>query len=130
MGVFAAYARRWGRALIDRRLYPPRHRAEDEDRRARASVPPETAFAPKPAPAREMIARALDAGLRWSIEQAFRRARDELGLDHCEARSRHGRHRHVTLVMAAAAHLAELSADRRRHAFGEGDKTSPAAAAA
>ena len=59
VGVFAAYASRWGHALIDRRLYLPRHWAEDEDRRARASVPPETAFATKPALAREMIARVL-----------------------------------------------------------------------
>ena len=36
----------------------------------------------------------------------------------------------MTLVMAAAAYLAKLSADRRRHAFGKEDKTSPSAAAA
>ena len=70
------------------------------------------------------------AGLRWSIEQAFQRAKDDLGLDHCETRSWHGWHRHMSLVMAAAAFLAKLSADQRRHAFGKGDKTSPAAAAA
>jgi SRSO17 transposase len=27
------------------------------------------------------------AGLRWTIEECFLRARDDLGLDHCEARS-------------------------------------------
>ena len=70
------------------------------------------------------------AGLRWSIEQAFQPAKDDLGLDHCEARPWHGRHRHTTLVRAAAAHLAKLSADRRRHAFCEAHETSPAAAAA
>jgi SRSO17 transposase len=74
------------------------------------------------------LARA--AGLRWSIEQAFQHAEDDLGLDHREARSRHGWHRHTSLVRAAAAHLAKLSADRRRHAFGKEDETSPAAAAA
>ena len=246
---------------MDRRLYLPRHRVEDTVRREKASVPRETAFATKPALAREMIADALDAGLpcawvladalhgsdaqlrwmleergqpyvlavrsnqsvkflegrspartdpaamvnaipdedwqtlaagegakgprlhhwarlplrwiaaagferwllvrrsrrdpealachfayapqdtslaelagaaglRWSIEQAFQRAKDDLGLDHCEARSWHGWHRHVTLVMAAAAYLAKLSADRRRRAFPKGDETRPAAAAA
>ena len=70
------------------------------------------------------------AGLRWSIEQAFQRAKDDLGLDHCEARSWHGWHRHMSLVMAAAAYLAKLSADRRRRAFGKRGKTRPSVAAA
>jgi SRSO17 transposase len=261
VGVFAAYASRWGHALIDRQLYLPRDWAEDAARRERASVPPEIAFATKPALARVMIARALDAGLpcawvladaiygsdfqlrrlledrcqpyvlavrsnqavrfldgwmpvqtdpsamaaaiaegdwhslsagegakgprlyhwarapltwdtgegferwllirksrhdpdaltfyfayapqgtslaelagaaglRWTIEQAFRRAQDDLGLDHCEARSWHGWHRHMTLVMAAAAYLAKLSADQLRSTFGKEDKRSPEAEAA
>ena len=261
VGVFAAYASRWGQALVDRRLYLPRGWAEDDARRAKASVPEETAFATKPAIAGTMLAELLDAGLpvrwvladalhgsdfrlrhlleergqpyvlavrsnqsvkflegwmpvqtdpaamaaaipeedwqtlaagegakgprlyhwarlplrwitkegferwllirrsrhdpnamayyfayapegtslaelagaaglRWSIEQAFQHAKDDLGLDHCEARSWHGWHRHMSLVMAAAAYLAKLSADRRRHAFGKRDKTSPTAAAA
>ena len=261
VGVFAAYASRWGHALIDRQLYLPKDWAEDEVRRDRASIPPEVAFATKPALAREMVARTLDAGLpcawvladaiygsdfqlrrlleergqpyvlavrsnqavrfldgwvpvqtdpaamaaamaeddwhtlsagegvkgprlyhwarapltwdteegferwllirrsrhdpeavayyfayapqgtslaelagaaglRWTIEQAFQRAKDDLGLDHCEARSWHGWHRHMSLVMAAAAYLAKLSADRRRFAFGKEDKTSPEAQAA
>ena len=261
VGVFAAYASRWGQALVDRRLYLPRAWAEDGPRRAKAKVPEDTAFATKPAIAGAMLADLLDgglpvrwvladalygsdfrlrhmlegrgqpyvlavrmsqsvkfldgwlpvptnpaamaaavpdqdwrtlaagegakgprlyhwarlplrwiteegferwllirrsrhdpgamayyfayapqgtslaelagaAGLRWSIEQAFQHAKDDLGLDHCEARSWHGWHRHMTLVMAAAAHLAKLSAKRRRHAFGKGDETSPAAAAA
>jgi len=261
VGVFAAYASRWGHALIDRQLYLPKEWAEDEARRDRAFVPPEVAFATKPALAREMVARALDAGLpcawvladaiygsdfqlrrlledrgqpyvlavrsnqavrfldgwlpvqtdpaamaaaipeedwhtlsagegtkgprlyhwtraplswdtaegferwllirksrhdpealayyfayapqgtslaelagaaglRWTIEQAFQRAKDDLGLDHCEARSWHGWHRHMTLVMAAAAYLAKLSADQRRSAFGKEDKRSPEAQAA
>jgi len=261
VGVFAAYASRWGHALIDRQIYLPRDWADDAARRDRASIPPEVAFATKPALARAMIARALDAGLpcawvladalygsdyqlrrlledrgqpyvlavrsnqsvrfldgwmpvqtdpaavaaamadenwhtlsagegtkgprlyhwaraplkwnteesferwllirrsrhdpeavayyfayapqgtslaelagaaglRWTIEQAFQRAKDDLGLDHCEARSWHGWHRHMTLVMAAAAYLAKLSANQLRSAFGKEDKTSPAAAAA
>src|SRR5690554_8058528 len=69
------------------------------------------------------------AGLHWTIEECFLRAKDDLGLDHCEARSWHGWHRHVSLVMAAAAFLARLSADQRRAAFSKWDKTSPNAAA-
>ncbi len=59
------------------------------------------------------------AGLRWTIEECFLRAKDDLGLDHCEARSWHGWHRHMSLVMAAAAFLAKLAADQRRDAFGK-----------
>lgn len=68
---------------------------------------------------------AAAAGLRWTIEECFLRAKDDLGLDHCEARSWHGWHRHMSLVMAAAAFLAGLSADQRRLAFGKPNKTSP-----
>jgi len=53
---------------------------------------------------------AAAAGLRWTIEECFLRAKNDLGLDHCEARSWHGWHRHITLVMAAAAFLAHLTA--------------------
>jgi len=261
IGVFACYASRWGQALIDRELYLPKDWAEDLARRGRAHVPEDIAFRTKPAMAREMIARTLDAdvpcawvladalygsdsrlrrmleargqpyvlavrsnhtlrflegwqltetdpanlaseladdqwqsltagegskgprlyewarvplgwetedgferwlllrrhprdrqalayyfayapegtvlaelagaaGLRWTIEECFLRAKDDLGLDHCEARSWHGWHRHMTLVMAAAAFLAKLSAETRRSAFGKRDKTSPNAAAA
>lgn len=75
------------------------------------------------------------AGLRWTIEECFVRAKDDLGLDHCEARSWHGWHRHMTLVMAAAAFLAKIAADQRRTAWSQvedeignprkRDKTSP-----
>ena len=70
---------------------------------------------------------AAAAGLRWTIEECFLRAKDDLGLDHCEARSWHGWHRHISLVMAAAALLAKLSADQRRSAYSKGDKRSPKA---
>ncbi len=237
IGVFASYASRWGHALVDRRLYLPKAWANDPDRRAKAHVPEDLAFATKPAMACEMIANLLDegtpcafvladavygsdfrfrrmleargqpyvlavrsthslrfldewhlvqtdpatmiadlpsedwqalsagegakghrlydwarvplnytagegfsrwllarrslrdpgavayyfayarsdatlpelasaAGLRWTIEECFLRAKDDLGLDHCEARSWHGWHRHMSLVMAAAAFLA------------------------
>jgi SRSO17 transposase len=65
------------------------------------------------------------AGLRWTIEECFQRAKDDLGLDHCEVRSWHGWHRHMSLVMAAAAFLAKLAADLRRTACGKRNETSP-----
>lgn len=245
VGVFVAYASRFGQALIDRQLYLPEPWAKDDARRAAAGVPADVAFATKPALARRMIAEALDsglpcawvladavygsdyqtrhlleargqpyvlairsthtlrllttegllqtnpaelaaslpaedwhahaagegakglrlydwagialpwtnapgfrrwllirrsranpralayyfvfapetaglaelagaAGLRWTIEECFQRAKDDLGLDHCEARSWHGWHRHMSLVMAAAAFLAKLAAELRR----------------
>ena len=63
MGVFLAYAGRFGQALIDRRLYLPRDWAAEGARRAKTSVPEEVAFATKPALAREMIGDALDTGM-------------------------------------------------------------------
>lgn len=257
VGVFLAYASRFGQALIDRRLYLPESWAGDAERRAKAQVPEDVAFATKIAMARDLIAAALDAGapcrwvladalyggdyrlrhmledrrqpyvlavrsnqalrlmtsdglietdpgtiadewpaedwtrlpagegskglrlydwarmalpwsteqgferwllirrnrkepdkqayylvfapkdatlaelagaagLRWTIEECFERAKSDLGLDHCEARSWRGWHRHMTLVMAAAAFLAKLAADLRRSAFGKANETSPA----
>jgi SRSO17 transposase len=70
-------------------------------------------FAPDQTSLAEM---AGTAGLRWTIEEAFQRAKDDLGLDHCEARSWHGWHRHMTLVMLAAAFLAKLTAQWRNAA--------------
>lgn len=261
VGVFAAYASRFGQALIDRRLYLPEAWAKDAARRRAAHIPEAVAFATKPAIARAMLADALDrgvpcawvladaayggdyqtrrmleerrqpyvlairsnhtlrmltdqgllqtdpkemaeelaaevwqalpagegakglrlydwarialpyvmdegfaryvlirrsrsdphalsfylvfapadatlmelagaAGLRWTIEEFFQRAKDDLGLDHCEARSWHGWHRHMTLVMAAAAFLAKLGADLRRSALGKPNETSPKSAIA
>lgn len=257
IGVFLAYASRFGQALIDRRLYLPEAWAKDAARRAKAQVPEEIAFATKIEIARDMIAAALDAGvpcrwvladalyggdsrlrrmlearcqpyvlavrsnhhlrfidkaglvetdpktiaahlpaaawtrlaagegtkglrlydwarivlpwradagferwlmirrsckepdklayylafapentafaelagaagLRWTIEECFARAKDDLGLDHCEARSWHGWHRHMSLVMAAAAFLAKLAADLKRAAWSKPNETSPA----
>ena len=63
VGVFLAYGSRRGHALIDRRLYLPEAWAGDPERRRAAKVPGDVAFLTKPAIAREMIARALDAGV-------------------------------------------------------------------
>nr|WP_228461869.1 IS701 family transposase [Paracoccus liaowanqingii] len=62
IGVFVAYASRWGHSLIDRQLYLPKNWAEDPVRRNKAQVPEDIEFATKPALAREMIARLLDEG--------------------------------------------------------------------
>jgi SRSO17 transposase len=260
VGVFVAYASRFGQTLIDRRLYLPEAWANDAARRRDAAVPETVAFQTKPVIAAEMIAAALDAGapcafvladalygadsrirrmlearqqpyvlatrsnhtlrlltnegleqtdpltlanalppeawaqhaagegskgprlydwarialpwtvdtgferwllirrsrrdaserayylvftrtgttlaelagaagLRWTIEECFQRAKEELGLDHCEARSWHGWHRHMTLCLAAAAFLARLQASLRRAAFGKPNRTSPPLAA-
>jgi SRSO17 transposase len=54
-------------------------------------------------------------GHRWSIEDSFETAKNELGLDHNETRSWHGWHRHVSLVMLAFAMMAAIR-HRIRHA--------------
>jgi SRSO17 transposase len=261
VGVFLAYASRFGQALIDRRLYLPESWAGNGERRAKARVPENVAFATKPQIACDLIARALDAGmpcawvladalygsdsrlrrmledrgqayvlavrsnhhlrfltnhelvetdpatladeleaeawtahaagegakglrlydwarialpwttnegferwllirrsrkepdklayylvfapagtglaelagaagLRWTIEECFQRAKDDLGLDHCEARSWHGWHRHMSLCLAALAFLARLAAELRRTAWGKPNETSPTASTA
>jgi SRSO17 transposase len=65
--VWLTYASGIGHGLIDRALYLPRSWAGDPDRRAGAGVPDGIEFATKPALARHMIARTLDAGVpaRW-----------------------------------------------------------------
>jgi SRSO17 transposase len=47
-------------------------------------------------------------GHRWAIEDSFETAKNEFGLDHNEARSWHGWHRHVSLVMLAFAMMAAI----------------------
>lgn len=68
VAVYLTYASDRGHALIDRALYLPESWATDTQRRRQAGVPDEVEFATKPALAREMITRALDAGVsaRWA----------------------------------------------------------------
>src|ERR671938_1929 len=68
IGVFAAYVSRHGQALIDRALYLPKAWTDDPARRAATHIPPGTVFATKPRLAREMIKRAMAAGvpLGWA----------------------------------------------------------------
>src|SRR3954466_11999788 len=63
VGVFLAYGSRKGHALLDRRLYLPEAWAGDAGRRRAAKIPEDVPFLTKPAIAREMLARALDAGV-------------------------------------------------------------------
>jgi SRSO17 transposase len=74
LGVFLAYASPAGRALIDAELYLPRSWTDDRARCAAAGVPGDVGFATKPALARAMLARALDAGVpaRWvTADEAY-----------------------------------------------------------
>lgn len=63
IGVFLTYASPRGRAGIDRALYLPKEWAQDEARRRETGVPEEVAFRTKPELARELLERALDAGV-------------------------------------------------------------------
>jgi SRSO17 transposase len=66
IGVFLAYASRYGRALIDRTLYLPDGWAGDVDRRAEAGIPDQVRFATKPKLGRAMLARAHAAGVPFA----------------------------------------------------------------
>jgi SRSO17 transposase len=72
VAVFLAYASRTGHALVARRLYLPEGWAGDAERRRAAKVPDDLRFMTKPALARTMIARALDAGVpcAWVLGDA------------------------------------------------------------
>jgi SRSO17 transposase len=48
------------------------------------------------------------AGQRWTIEEGFEAAKQEVGLDDYEVRSWHGWYRHLTLSMLALAFLAVM----------------------
>jgi SRSO17 transposase len=63
VAVFLSCASPAGHALIDRELYLPRSWTADPARCAAAGIPEKTVFATKPALARRMLGRALDAGV-------------------------------------------------------------------
>ena len=67
VGVFLAYASRYGQTLLDRELYLPAAWTSDLERCTRAGIPKERVFATKPALAQQMLARAFAAGvvLAW-----------------------------------------------------------------
>lgn len=63
IGVFLGYASKNGRALIDRALYLPQSWTEDRARCREAGVPEDAVFTTKPKLGRQMLARALAAGV-------------------------------------------------------------------
>jgi SRSO17 transposase len=63
LGVFCAYATPRGRALTGRELYLPKSWIADPDRCREAAVPDDVEFATKTELARQMLARALAAGV-------------------------------------------------------------------
>jgi SRSO17 transposase len=67
IGVFLGHASRLGQTLLDRELYLPREWTDDPARCQRAGIPQDRRFATKPQLARQMVARALAAGVpaRW-----------------------------------------------------------------
>jgi len=69
VGVLLAYASRRGQAFIDRELYLPEEWAEDEQRRKRTKVPEGVEMRTKPFLAKEMLGRALEAGVKavWVV---------------------------------------------------------------
>lgn len=100
VGVFLAYRSDAGQALIDRSLYLPKEWAADADRRTEAKVPESVSFATKPALAREMLRRTLDAGVpaRWvtadevyGSDHKFRRFCEDRGLNYVVAISSQAR---------------------------------------
>jgi SRSO17 transposase len=52
------------------------------------------------------------AGTRWTIEEVFKLAKGQVGLDHYEVRGWHGWYRHITLALLALAALAVGTAKR------------------
>ncbi|MFD9607319.1 hypothetical protein [Streptomyces sp. NPDC059970] len=63
------------------------------------------------------------AGCRWKIEECFRSAQNECGLDQYEVRRYISWSRHITLVMLAHAFLAVTAAQERQK--GELNATHP-----
>jgi SRSO17 transposase len=63
IGVFLGYASPKGRTFLDRALYLPAAWADDMTRRREAGVPEDVRFATKPALAKQMLERALVAGV-------------------------------------------------------------------
>jgi SRSO17 transposase len=72
IGVFLSWQTAKGHALIDRALYLPREWTDDPARCRAAGIPEDVTFATKPALARRMVERALDAGARpaWVVADA------------------------------------------------------------
>jgi SRSO17 transposase len=68
-------------------------------------------YAPVDWPLQEVV-RAV--GARWIIEEMFKLAKGQVGLDHYEVRSWQGWYLHITLALVALAALAVGAAKRGR----------------
>ena len=90
--------------------------------RLRATISPAIIASPRHQTLIQVVAAPSSRSSRYT--------KDDLGLDHCEARSWHGWHRHMSLCMAALAFLAKLAADLRRATWGKANERSPAVPAA
>nr|WP_107483866.1 IS701 family transposase [Streptomyces sp. SA15] len=94
IGVFAAYATRSGRALVDRELYLPKSWTSDRQRCRAAKIPDQRGFATKGELARDIVRRCIAAGLpaAWvTADEAygqdwhFRRLLEQLDLSYVVA---------------------------------------------
>ena len=91
---------------------------ERADRRSRKK-PDELAYYIVFATAETTLAElAAVAGLRWTVETCFETAKDELGLDHCEARSWHAWHRHMSLVLSWRVEATPVGQKQSESSFG------------
>ncbi len=115
----------WARIRLLRLQRPPREHwlLVRRNRKDKTDCAYYVVFAPAEA---SLVDLARIAGRRWTIEECFQSAKGEVGLDHCEARSWHGWHRHVTLAMLALAYLAALRAKAGSRDQGKQNKRSPA----
>jgi SRSO17 transposase len=78
-------------------------------------------------PARTTLAELVRiAGIRWTVEECFQAAKDQVGLDHYQVRRFDSWYRHVTLVLVAQAFLAAVRAQAaaRQRAGGRGGRLS------
>jgi SRSO17 transposase len=94
----------WGRWLLARRQILT-------DAQHAAGVEPELAYylcAGPPGTTDDDLIRV--AGTRWSIEECFQTAKNEVGLDHYQVRRYDAWYRHTTLVLLAHAYLAVTAA--------------------
>ncbi len=55
------------------------------------------------------------ATMRWPIEQCFEEDKDDLGMDHCEARNWNTCHRHIMFVLIAQLFLLSLRQDFKKN---------------
>lgn len=108
----------WGHWLLVRRETEPRL---DESSRELAFY---RCAGPVATPLRELV---QVAGARWAIQECFRSAKGQAGLDHYQVRGWRAWYAHITLALLAAACLATATTavtttDRDRPRPGQGDQ--------